>query len=333
MTNVINDTEYNFWSNSNWIKMNKIVKNIQHRIFITKKQGNFRKLRKLQNLLLLAKSNKLISIKTICQLNLNKKILGFNKDIYLTKDEIIILTKKLYEISINNWKPTLKNIIDINKINSKLCYITIYKLIDLSLQIIIKNALEPEWKVNFKSSNNIFINNKSIYNTISYIKNLCNCRFFSKYWVINLNIKNCFNHISNKFLINQLSNFPAKKLILKWLKAGYINKYLFKNSFFNICQKNIINTLLINITIYSIKDLIEIKKNKYNNIKSTYTLISYMDNFIIFCNTKIKAIEIKNKINFWLKFNNLILYSNKIYIIHAKQGFNFLHAACQCSDQ
>ena len=310
MINVINDTKYNSWSNTNWIKINRVVKNIQHRIFIAKKKNNFRKLKKLQNLLLLSKSNKLISIKKICQLNFNKHILGFDKDIYLTKQEKIILINKLYEISINSWKPTLKNIIDINKINNKLCYISIYKLIDLVLQAIVKNALEPEWDIKFKSSNN-FIKNKSIHNTIDYIQTFFNSKLFSKYWIINFNIKNNFDIISYKLLTNQLANFPAKKIIFKWLKAGYITKNLFKNNFFNIYQKNIINNLLINITIYSIGDLITIKKNKYinNELKKTFTLISYLDNFIIFCNTKIKAIQIYNKLNFFL---NLIVY---FYII------------------
>lgn len=324
MANVINDTKYNSWSDINWIKINRVVKNIQHRIFIAKKQGDFRKLKKLQNLLLLSKSNKLIAIKKICQLNLNKNILGFDKDIYLTKQEIIILTKKLYEISINNWKPTLKNIIDISKINNQLCYISIYKLIDLILQVIVKNALEPEWNIKFKSSNDVFIKSKSIYNTIDYIQTFCNSKSFSKYWIIKFNIKKNFDIISYKLLINQLSNFPAKQIIFKWLNAGYINQSLFKNYFFNIYQKNIINDLLINITIYSIKNLIEKRKNKYNEIKKVFTLISYLDNFIIFCNTKIKAIEVCNKTNFFLRFNNLFLYYNKIHIINIKKGFDFL---------
>lgn len=324
MTTVINDTKYNSWSDINWIKINKVVKNIQHRIFIAKKQGDFRKLKKLQNLLLLSKSNKLIAIKKTCQLNLNKNILGFNKDICLTKQEIIILIKKLYEISINNWKPTLKIIIDISKINNKLCYISIYKLIDLVLQVIVKNALEPEWNIKFKSSNHIFIKNKSIYDTIDYIQTFCNSKSFSKYWIIKFNIKNNFDIISYKLLVNQLSNFPAKKIIFKWLNAGYINKNLFKNYFFNIYQKNIINNLLINITIYSIRNLIEKRKNKYNEIKKVFTFISYLDNFIVFCNTKIKAIEVCNKINFFLRFNNLFLYYNKIHIINIKKGFDFL---------
>ena len=55
MTNVINDTKYNSWSNINWIKINRVIRNIQHRIFIAKNKRNFRKLKKLQNLLLLSK--------------------------------------------------------------------------------------------------------------------------------------------------------------------------------------------------------------------------------------------------------------------------------------
>jgi RNA-directed DNA polymerase len=37
------------WNEINWRKVNKLVKNLRHRIFRARELGNFRKLRNLQN--------------------------------------------------------------------------------------------------------------------------------------------------------------------------------------------------------------------------------------------------------------------------------------------
>lgn len=48
------------WSEINWRKVNKLVKNLRHRIFRARELGNFRKLRNLQKLMQRSYANLLL---------------------------------------------------------------------------------------------------------------------------------------------------------------------------------------------------------------------------------------------------------------------------------
>lgn len=320
MTDVINDTKHDFWSNINWIKVNKIVNNLQCRIFVAKQQGNFRKLRKLQNLLLLSKANKLIAICQVCFKNSSNSSLIVNKQVYVISKKIMELVYQLYKVSLNKWKPTLIRSIYIKKSKGKSNFFEFQALIDYILQAIIRNALEPEWKDSLESFNSKFKQSNSTQNTIVYLNKLCNS-ISSKYWIVKTNIKNYFNNLSQKFLINQLSNFPAKGLIIKWLKSGYLDNFVSNDFFIN--TNNIISSLLVTIVLNIIEETIGIKKSKYK-IKLTYTFIDYSNYFVVLCRTKKSAIEIKETINSYLQFKECSFYFNKAQIIYGNKAFNFL---------
>lgn len=45
-----------------------------------------------------------------------------------------------------------------------------------------------------------------------------------KKWVVDADIKGCFDNIFQNFLMKTIGNFPARKLIDQWLKAGYMEE-------------------------------------------------------------------------------------------------------------
>jgi RNA-directed DNA polymerase len=69
---------------------------------------------------------------------------------------------------------------------------------------------------------------------------------------------------------------------------------------------------------------IGIIRSKRGEAKSDYILIRYADNFIIACKSKESAIEIKEKVNSWLKLRGLYLSPDKTRIRHVSKGFDFL---------
>ena len=325
MTNVINDTKHNHLSNNiNWIKVKKIVNNIKCRIFVAKKQGNFRKLKKLQNLILVSKYNKLFAIKQVCKINLNKKILNIDNKIYTNSKKILKLANTFDKISLNDWtlNKSIKNFY-IKNSNGKLYTINIFKFIDNILQIIIENTLQPEWKSQFGDYNFLLKKKQSIYAKIFSFQNIFSYKCYQKY-ILNINIKNFFTNISNKLLINKLVHFSANKLILKWLKANYLKQFIY-DFLNNKSNKNyIISVLLLHIIFYEIQDEINLIKSKKNESKKICILIINIDCFIITYFTKKKVIEIKNKINLWLKSFKFNIYLKNISIIDLNKGFNIL---------
>lgn len=323
MTYVINGTKHDAWSNIDWIKVNKVVNNLQRRIFAAKQQGNSRNLRKLQNLLLSSKSNILLSVRQVCLNTSGSNPSGVDKKVYATPKERMELAEKLYEISLNKWKPAPTKRIYISKSNGKLRPLGIPTLTDRALQAIVRNALEPEWEVRFAPSSYGFRKGRSAQDAIRYIHNVCNAKS-SKHWIVDADIKGCFDNISHEFLMNELSHFPASNLISKWLKAGYIDKRIFYDSPMGTPQGGVISPLLANIALHGMEETIGIKRSKRGEVKSAYTVIRYADDFIIACRTKENATEIRNKVNDWLKSRGLTLSPEKTRIVHVSEGFDFL---------
>lgn len=323
MTIVVKDTKHDSWSKIDWIKVNKIVNNLQCRIFAAKQQGNFRKLRKLQNLLLSSKANKLLAVRQVCSINSGRNTWGVDKRVYATPKERMDLALKLYEIPLNDWKPAPAKRIYIKKPKGKLRPLGIPTLTDRALQAIVRNALEPEWEATFEPSSYGFRKGRSAHDAMAYLHNVCNSKS-SKHWILDADIKGCFDNISHTFLLNKLSSFPAKKLISKWLKAGYVDNRVFHDSLLSTPQGGIISPLLANIALNGLEEIIGTKRSKRGEIKSAHTLIRYADDFIIACKTKESAIEMKEKVNCWLKLRGLSLSPDKTSIVHVSEGFDFL---------
>ena len=69
------------WSQIDWNKTRKTVKNLRQRIFRARKLGQWKQLRRLQKLLIRSRSNLLLSIRQITQVNNGKQTAGIDKGI------------------------------------------------------------------------------------------------------------------------------------------------------------------------------------------------------------------------------------------------------------
>ncbi|MDZ4877113.1 MAG: hypothetical protein CLLPBCKN_006548 [Chroococcidiopsis cubana SAG 39.79] len=67
------------WNNVNWRKSNRIVKNLRRRIFKATQEGNLRKVRSLQRLMMRSYSNILLATRRVTQTNSGKNTPGVDK--------------------------------------------------------------------------------------------------------------------------------------------------------------------------------------------------------------------------------------------------------------
>src|SRR5436309_15397653 len=76
-TRLANGTEKQTnWNAINWRKANRIVRNLRQRIFRATQEGNLKKARSLQKLMLKSYSNRLVSVRRVTQTNAVKNTPG-----------------------------------------------------------------------------------------------------------------------------------------------------------------------------------------------------------------------------------------------------------------
>ncbi|MDJ0692367.1 MAG: reverse transcriptase N-terminal domain-containing protein, partial [Xenococcaceae cyanobacterium MO_188.B32] len=83
------------WSQINWRKVYKLIRNLQQRIFRARKLGQWKQLRRLQKLMNRSYANLLISVRQITQVNTGKHTAGIDKEVINTPNERVKL--------VNNW--------------------------------------------------------------------------------------------------------------------------------------------------------------------------------------------------------------------------------------
>lgn len=70
-----------------------------------------------------------------------------------------------------------------------------------------------------------------------------------KPWVVEGEIKGCFDNIDHDYLMKKIGDFPASPLVLRWLKAGFVDSDGFHDTDLGTPQGCIISPLLSNITL------------------------------------------------------------------------------------
>ncbi|HEY9246740.1 MAG TPA: reverse transcriptase domain-containing protein, partial [Candidatus Methanoperedens sp.] len=155
------------------------------------------------------------------------------------------------------------------------------------------------------------------------------CREISPVWILEGDIRGCFDNISHQWLIN---NIPMDKSVLKqFLKAGYVfDRHLFPTEA-GTPQGGIISPILANMTLDGIENKLAEKYHKNrsgridrNHAKYKVNLCRYADDFIVTAKTEEIAKEVKELIKDFLKDRGLELSDEKTLISHIDNGFDFL---------
>jgi RNA-directed DNA polymerase len=144
------------------------------------------------------------------------------------------------------------------------------------------------------------------------------CRKTCAEWILEGDIKGCFDNISHRWLID---NVPTDKRILgRWLRSGFIYKKKLFSTEAGTPQGGIISPVIANMALDGLE---EILKQKFKGCKVNYT--RYADDFVITGATKeLLENEVKPVVVRFLAERGLVLSEEKTVVTHIDDGFDFL---------
>ena len=211
------------WHAIDWKHVHRIVKNLRQRIFRASREGNLKKVRSLQRLMLRCMSNILESVRRVTQVNQGKHTRGLDKVLVKTPQERGRLCRKLSHLELHKVHPVRRVYIPKRKGKRPLGIPTIE---DRCVQAMVKNALEPFWEARFEGISYGFRPGRGCHDAIAKIFQLARPNKTRK-WVLDADIEGAFNNIAHQALLETIGNLPARELIKQWLKAGYVEETMF----------------------------------------------------------------------------------------------------------
>jgi RNA-directed DNA polymerase len=309
------------WNSVDWKNANRVVRRLRQRIFKATKDGDLKRVRNLQKLLMRSFSNIVLSVRRVTQLNAGRKTAGVDKLLVLTPGARGTLVDILTMCP--PWKPLPVKRIYIRKSNGKQRPLGIPCVIDRCLQAVVKNALEPFWEAQFERTSYGFRPGRSVHDAIERIHSMAKSSS-TKSWVVDADIEGCFDNIAHEPLLKTIGNFPARSIIQQWLKAGYVDKEVYHDTESGVPQGGIISPLLANITLHGMESALGIKYNNQGHTIGDRGITRYADDLVIFCKSQEDAFRAVDDLSCFLKTKGLALSESKTKIVHLTEGFSFL---------
>jgi RNA-directed DNA polymerase len=181
------------WTTVDWRKANRIVRNLRQRIFRATRAGDLKKVHSLQKLMLRSKSNTLMSVRQVTQVNAGKHTPGVDKLVVKTPTARGKLVDRI--MSYQPWRAKPVRRVYIPKSSGKLRPLGIPTIIDRCLQARVKNALEPFWEAKFEGSGYGFRPGRGCHDAVQRIYLLARPQG-RKTWVVDADIKGAFDSTS-----------------------------------------------------------------------------------------------------------------------------------------
>jgi RNA-directed DNA polymerase len=268
-------TAWQDWHHIEWPDAYRTVARLQTRITKAVKAEDWRKVRTLQRLLTNSSSAKALAVRRVTE-NQGRKTPGVDKQTWDTPETKWSAVNSLCN---RGYKPKPLRRIYIPKSNGDKRPLGIPTMHDRAMQALHLLALDPIAEVTGDSHSYGFRRGRCTTDAIEQVRNVLG-RKSSSQWVLEGDIKGCFDNISHDWLI---ANIPMDKRILKkWLKAGFIEMGHLFPTHAGTPQGGIISPVLANMALDGMQKELETLFTTVRQARDAkVNLVRYADDFII----------------------------------------------------
>jgi RNA-directed DNA polymerase len=334
-TKVVNGPEGGLpgWDAVSWRAAEENVRRLRQRIFTASQAGDLKRVRNLQKLMLRSRSNALLSVRRVTEINAGRKTAGIDGEVVLTGEAKGDLAEWAQHRA-EPWaaRPVKRVYIPKRGSAGKRRPLGIPVIADRALQAAAANALEPEWEARFEPRSYGFRPGRGCHDAIEAIFQAGKGGAGAaprRPWVLDADLAAAFDRIGHDHLLRQLGTFPARELIAGWLRAGVVEDGRFTPTGEGTPQGGVISPCLLNVALHGMEHAAGVRYQRTGSnarfaAPGSPVLVRYADDLAAFCHTRQEAEQVKARLASWLAPRGLAFNEDKTRIVTLGEGFDFL---------
>ncbi|WP_458369316.1 group II intron reverse transcriptase/maturase [Pseudomonas mandelii] len=306
------------WHDIDWCRVQRNVRAMQLRIAKACREGNWRRVKSLQRMLTRSRSARYLATRRVTE-NQGKRTAGVDRVLWDTPDA---KWKAANGLKRHGYKPRPLRRVFIPKSNGTERPLGIPTMTDRAMQALYLLALAPIAETTGDPNSYGFRIARSTADAMGQLF-VCLSKRVSAQWVLEADIKGCFDHINHDWLITHV---PTDKVVLqKWLKAGVIHKGQLQATDAGTPQGGIISPTLANMVLDGLESQLKQHLGVTKAKKLKINVVRYADDFVITGGSKeVLENEIKPWVEQFLAVRGLQLSLEKTRVVHIDEGFDFL---------
>jgi len=317
------------WASIDWRRVEEDVRRLRQRIFTASRAGDLGKVRNLQKLMLRSRSNALLSVRRVAEINAGRATAGVDGKVVLLSQSKAALAGWVQHRA-RPWIPKPVKRVFIPKPGTvRKRGLGIPVIVDRCLQAVALAALEPEWEARFEPKSYGFRPGRGCHDAIGAIYSTLNGPNPQRVWVLDADLTAAFDRIDHARLMTALGTFPARGLVWQWLRAGVVDCGRFAPTEEGTPQGGVISPLLFNIALHGMEEAAGVRyytagRDAGSAQSGSPVLVRYADDFVAMCASREQAEQVKQRLAAWLTPKGLTFHEDKTRIVHAENGFDFL---------
>jgi RNA-directed DNA polymerase len=308
------------WHAINWHALRRIVRRLQARIVKAVREGRWGKVQALSWLLTHSFAGRALAVLRVTQ-NQGCRTPGVDGERWHTPAK---KTTAVHTLRTRGYHPRPLRRVYIPKSNGKKRPLGIPTLTDRAMQALHLLALDPIAETTADRNSYGFRIGRSCADALRQCHHLLGRRHSAR-WILEGDIKSCFDRISHDWLLTQV---PMDRVVLrKWLKAGFLEQGLLQATTEGTPQGGICSPTLANLTLDGLERLLQgwFARNGREQRRHKVHLVRYADDFLI-TGTSRELLEeaVRPMVIRFLQERGLELSEEKTHITPIEEGFDFL---------